>query len=87
VSRLILLLAGACYAGITSASLNPFQLLVPKDAASYTERMASRIKDTPECQKYKDAILAHAKGNPADGKTVTPIVAAHSKAREAGCTK
>lgn len=49
--------------------------------------MAATIQGRPACQKFKDEIMAHAKGSPMDGKTTTPIVAAKQKATAAGCAK
>ncbi|PIV91306.1 MAG: hypothetical protein COW45_06360 [Gallionellales bacterium CG17_big_fil_post_rev_8_21_14_2_50_54_146] len=68
-------------------SLNPFMLLTPKDATNYCTKMAATIQDRPECQKYKNEIMSYSKGNPADGKTTTPILAAREKAKASGCTK
>ncbi|MDD5395552.1 MAG: hypothetical protein PHE17_21220 [Thiothrix sp.] len=68
-------------------SLNPFMLFTPKDATNYATKMAATIQDRPECRKYKDEIMSYSKGNPADGKTTTPILAAKEKARASGCTK
>ena len=66
---------------------NPLDLLVPKDASHYATKMAATIQDRPECQQYKNQIMAHASGNPADGKTVAPIITAKQKATQAGCAK
>ena len=68
-------------------SLNPFMLFTPKDATNYCTKMAATIQDRPECQKYRNEIMSYSKGNPADGKTTTPILAAKEKAKVAGCTK
>lgn len=49
--------------------------------------MAATIKDTPECRKYKDAIMAHSNGKTTSGKDMHPIAEARRKAAEAGCSK
>jgi hypothetical protein len=70
------------------AGFNPLEwLLRPKDATDYATKMAATIQDKPECLKFKQEIMAHAKGSMADGKTITPIVQAKMQAGAAGCTK
>lgn len=68
-------------------SLNPFMLFIPKDATNYATKMAASIQDRPKCQKFKNEIMSHSKGNPADGKITTPILAARENAKAAGCAK
>ena len=68
-------------------SLNPFLLLVPKDATNYATKMAATIKDSAECQRFKDEIMAHSKGSTLSGKDMHPIVDAKRKATEVGCAK
>lgn len=85
VATLFLVCVSSAHAGLES--LNPLSWLAPKDASNYASKMAATIQDRPECQKFKDAIMAHAKGSPTDGKTVGPIVEAKRKATEAGCAK
>lgn len=57
------------------------------DAHEYTRKMAALIFDSPECKKYKDAILAHAGGNMLTGATMGPIVQAKQEANKVGCSK
>lgn len=85
VAALLLASASSAHAGIES--LNPFMWLVPKDASNYAAKMAATIQDRPECKKFKDEIMAHAKGSVTKGKDVYPIVEAKHKATEAGCAK
>lgn len=66
---------------------NPLKALVPEDATKYATKMAAHIQDRPECQKFKDEIMSHAKGSPTAGTTTGPIVAAKEKANAAGCSK
>ncbi|HHV48346.1 MAG TPA: hypothetical protein GXX56_05195 [Rhodocyclaceae bacterium] len=81
----LLMAWSSAHAGLES--INPMSWFVPKDASNYATKMAATIKDTPACQRFKDEIMAHAKGSPTDGKTVGPIVEARRKATEAGCAK
>lgn len=85
IGVLFLLACSTAHAGLES--LNPLSWFTPKDASNYATKMAATIKDTPACQRFKDEIMAHAKGSPTDGKTVGPIVEAKRKATEAGCAK
>lgn len=67
--------------------LNPLNLLAPKDASKYASKLAAGIADRPECQSFKDQIMAHSSGKMTEGKTVGPIVQAHQDAIKAGCGK
>lgn len=74
-------------ASLLSGCDNPLNALVPEDATKYATKMAAYIQDRPECQRFKDEIMSHAKGSPAAGTTISPIVAAKEKANAAGCSK
>ena len=58
-----------------------------KSANSYAAKIAATIQNRPECQTFKDQIMAHANGNLYDGKTVTPIITTKQKAIAGGCAK
>lgn len=81
----LLLVVSSAHAGFEI--LNPVSWFAPKDASNYATKMAATIQDRPECQRFKDAILAQAKGQLTDGKTVAPIVQAKQQATAAGCAK
>lgn len=85
IALLLLVFAPASHA--ESGSLNPLRWFTPNDAGSYASKMAATIKDTPECRKYKDAIMAHSNGKTTSGKDMHPIAEARRKAAEAGCSK
>ena len=74
-------------ASLISGCDNPLKSLVPEDATKYATKMAAHIQDRPECQKFKDEIMSHAKGSPTAGTTIGPIVAAKKNANAAGCSK
>ena len=82
---LLLTCAASAHAGLES--LNPLSWFAPKDATNYATKMAATIKDTPACQKFKDEIMAQAKGSTTSGKDMYPIADAKRRANEAGCAK
>lgn len=68
-------------------SLNPFMLLKQKDSNRYATKMAESIQNRPECQKFKDEIMTHAKGSPYEAKTAMAIISVKEKAKTAGCAQ
>lgn len=85
---LLLAVHGSVFAdGFSLSSLNPFMLLVDKDATKFATKMAAGIQNRAECQKFKDEIMSHAKGSPTDGRVVGPIGMARERAKAAGCVQ
>jgi hypothetical protein len=61
---LLVLGCPVAHAGIDS--LNPMSWFIQKDATRYASKIAETIQDRPECQRFKDEIMAQAKGSPYD---------------------
>lgn len=71
-----------------SNSFNPLaRALIQKDASNYAAKLAAKIQDRPECNKFKREILDQGSGSRYDGATIGPMVATMQKASAAGCTK
>jgi hypothetical protein len=60
--------------------------LLQTDASGYVQKMAARIVDAPQCQVFKDRILAHAGDPPYNGGTYYKIGLIKNEANKAGCS-
>lgn len=58
-----------------------------KDDMPYAHRMADMLIDTPDCARFKQAILAAGKGPPLSGATKTNIINAYEAGKKNGCRK
>lgn len=72
-------------AGFTDRLLAP--LAPGKDDMPYARRMAEYLIDTPDCARFKQAILEAGKGPPLSGATKTNIINAYEEAKKNGCRK
>lgn len=61
--------------------------LEQRDASQQAESLIRLLYDRPECQAFKDQLMAAGKGSPAAGSTQTAILKAYEAAKQAGCRK
>jgi hypothetical protein len=58
-----------------------------QDDMPYARRMAEYLVNTPDCARFKQAILEAGKGPPSSGATKTNIINAYEEAKKNGCRK
>ena len=65
------------------------QLLAPlaprQDDMLYAQRVAEKINDTPNCARFKQAILEAGKGPSATASTKANIINAYEEGKKNGC--